>query len=264
MNDALDPILQQESQRRLKVQLAWRLGIAAALIMLSLFGIHWLDQQSEQPPVLHTPTPLIAPGNEPAPVLLPLPTSPPAASAAIEASSAINTQPPITSNAASGLIEGAKHRLSPTLAPAPTQTGTPTLKLEPVAEASPAPQKTAQGTLRIAEPSGYRTPASATTSQRSATPYPSSTATTSTPASATASTPPYPAAQHTANGFTVQAGVFLHAPNAGKLLSQLKAAGIPAYAETRIQIGPFKDKASADAAAEKLKRMGIEPIVRGN
>ena len=74
----------------------------------------------------------------------------------------------------------------------------------------------------------------------------------------------YPAAQHSPNGYTVQAGVFLQTQNADKLLSQLKAAGVPAYTETRVQIGPFKDKASADAAAAKLKRMGINPVVRGN
>ena len=66
------------------------------------------------------------------------------------------------------------------------------------------------------------------------------------------------------NGYTVQAGVFLQAENAGKLLAQLKTAGVPAYLETRVQIGPFKDKASADAAAVKLKRLGISPVVRGN
>ena len=58
-------------------------------------------------------------------------------------------------------------------------------------------------------------------------------------------------------------GVFLHANNAEKLLKQLQAAGIPAYLETRVQIGPFKNKAEAEAAAEKLRKMGITPVIAG-
>lgn len=250
MNDALDPILQQESQRRLKVQLAWRLGIAAALIVLVLFGINWLDQQNDAPPAVHTPIPLIAPQvAEPEP--LPLPTSAPIASVAIEASSALSVSAPIASSSASGVIEGASRRPSTTPSPAPHPTSSkPTLKLEAIDPTVRSTQKpTPQSAMIAAKPEPTIRPSPVTQAPQS------------TPIAAPL---PYPAAQHTPNGYTVQAGVFMHAQNAGKLLSQLKAAGIPAFAETRVQIGPFKDKASADAAAEKLKRMGIDPIVRGN
>ncbi|MBE9609602.1 SPOR domain-containing protein [Chitinilyticum litopenaei] len=60
----------------------------------------------------------------------------------------------------------------------------------------------------------------------------------------------------------MQAGVFLHAARAEKLLEQLQQAGIPAYLETRVQIGPFNNKAEADKAIQKLRSMGIEPVVR--
>ncbi|MBY0444373.1 MAG: SPOR domain-containing protein [Burkholderiales bacterium] len=251
MNDALDPILQQESQRRLKVQLAWRLGIAATLIVLVLFGINWLDQQKEAPPSVLTPIPLIAPPvTEAEP--LPLPTSAPIASAAIEASSALSVHAPIASSSASGVIEGASRRPTPTppsLTPRPS-ISKPTLKLEAINPAVSSTQKPAPESAVIAtKPEPITRPASVTQAPQS------------TPVAAPL---PYPAAQHTPNGYTVQAGVFMRAQNADKLLSQLKAAGIPAFAETRVQIGPFKDKASADAAAAKLKRMGIDPIVRGN
>ncbi len=249
MNDALDPILQQESQRRLKVQLAWRLGIAAALIVLVLFGINWLDQQKAAPPAVHTPIPLIAPPvAEPEP--LALPSS--AASATIEASSALSVHATIASSSASGVIEGASRRptTTPLPAPHPTSSNKPTLKLEAIAPAvSSTPKPAPESAVIAAKPEPTIRPSPVTQAPQSM---------------PIAAPLPYPTAQHTPNGYTVQAGVFMHAQNADKLLSQLKTAGIPAYAETRVQIGPFKDKASADAAAAKLKRMGIDPIVRGN
>jgi DedD protein len=248
MNDAIDPILQQESQRRLKVQLAWRLGIAAALIVLVLFGINWLDQQKDAPPAVHTPIPLIAPPvTEPDPLALPSNT----ASATIEASSALSVHATIAPSSASGVIEGASRRPTTTPSPAPHPTSSkPTLKLEAIAPSVSSTQKpTPESKAAVAKPEPIIHPSPVTQAPQS------------TPIAAPL---PYPAAQHTPNGYTVQAGVFMHAQNADKLLSQLKAAGIPAYAETRVQIGPFKDKVSADAAAAKLKRMGIDPIVRGN
>ncbi|AMC33930.1 SPOR domain-containing protein [Janthinobacterium sp. B9-8] len=249
MNDALDPILQQEAQRKLKVQLAWRLGIAATLIVLALFGINWLDRQKDAPSAINTPTPIAVPTAEPTPEALPIPSAPPTASAAIEASSTLSISTPIASSSASGLIAGAAHKSLPT--PTNTPINKPTLKLEPIAPipgSKPAPA-TSLPTINSPMTEAPLKPGIATPQATTATPV--------------AQTPAYPAA-HTPNGYTVQAGVFLQAQNAEKLLSQLKAAGVPAYTETRVQIGPFKDKASADAAAAKLKSMGINPIVRGN
>ncbi|GHD62888.1 SPOR domain-containing protein [Jeongeupia chitinilytica] len=70
-----------------------------------------------------------------------------------------------------------------------------------------------------------------------------------------------PAVVRRADGYTVQAGVFLHSDNAEKLLRKLQAAGVPAYLETRVQIGPFKSRAEADAAAQKLRQLGITPVI---
>ncbi|MEJ2792650.1 SPOR domain-containing protein [Iodobacter sp. LRB] len=248
MNDALDPILQQEAQRKLKVQLAWRLGIAATLIMLALFGINWLDRQKDLPPPASTPEPIVQPTAEPKPEKIALPT--PTASAAVEASSALSISTPIASSSDSGVIAGAAHK-SPTT-PSPAPGNKPTLKLEPVPpEPGSKPSSVIQTTpIPVKAPAPVIAPPAAA--------EPAQALITAAPQAA------YPAAQHTRDGYTVQAGVFLQAQNANKLLSQLKAAGIPAYTETRVQIGPFKDKASADAAAAKLKRLGIEPIVRGN
>ncbi|WP_293937087.1 SPOR domain-containing protein [Iodobacter sp.] len=249
MNDPLDPILQQESQRRLKVQLAWRLGIAATLIVIALFGISWLDRQQSEKPATTTPTPIIAP-----PTIEPL--APPTAAeqaTASQASEASKAEIPSTPalSSASGVIEGASHRPSNT--PSPTPSSKPSLKLEGISPTS--------------KPLATLAPSPAPVAQRTPTPVattPAPNISTASPSNIAATAVPYPSSQHTPNGYTVQAGVFLHAENAGKLLAQLKTAGVPAFIETRVQIGPFKDKASADAAADKLKRLGITPAVRGN
>lgn len=246
MNDPLDPILQQESQRRLKVQLAWRLGIAATLIVIALFGISWLDRQQSAKPTASTPTPIIAP-----PTVAPL--TPPTAAEQVVASQASATSkeeiPSIPApSSASGIIEGTSHR--PTNTPSPHPSAKPTLKLEGISTSS-----TFLATLPPT-PTAQRTPEPLVV-----TPTPNRT---TSPRNIAATVAPYPSSQYTHNGYTVQAGVFLQAENAGKLLAQLKTAGVPAYLETRVQIGPFKDKASADAAAVKLKRLGISPVVRGN
>jgi DedD protein len=257
MNDALDPILQQEAQRKLKVQLAWRLGIAATLIVLALFGINWLDQQASAPS--STPTPIVQVTAAPTPEALPLPTTQATASevassvAAIASTPAAASSPAVASSSDSGLITGATQKSTAT----PSPSSKATLKLEAV---TPEPHSKVAPSSHIAPPATPTAPAAAKPEAPIITPH---AITPPTPAAA-AQHPDYPAAQHSPNGYTVQAGVFLQAQNAGKLLSQLKAAGIPAYTETRVQIGPFKDKATAEAAAAKLKRMGIDPIVRGN
>ena len=63
-------------------------------------------------------------------------------------------------------------------------------------------------------------------------------------------------------GFTVQAGVFQSGENADKLLSRLSAAGIPARLETRIQVGPFKNKDEAELMMRRLRELGVTPILQ--
>lgn len=62
-------------------------------------------------------------------------------------------------------------------------------------------------------------------------------------------------------GYVVQAGVFSNARAAEELHAKLALNGIPSTLEARVQIGPFKTKAEADAAREKLKGLGIEGLL---
>lgn len=63
--------------------------------------------------------------------------------------------------------------------------------------------------------------------------------------------------------FEVQLGVFTDIDNAKQLQSRLAQHGIPSHTETRVQIGPFKSRAEADRAREKLKSLGITAVILG-
>ncbi|OIQ86585.1 cell division protein FtsN [mine drainage metagenome] len=49
--------------------------------------------------------------------------------------------------------------------------------------------------------------------------------------------------------------------NAKQLQAKLAEHGIPSHTETRVQIGPFKTRAEADQAKEKLKTLGISGVI---
>lgn len=75
---------------------------------------------------------------------------------------------------------------------------------------------------------------------------------------------PSSSAPLTAKSFDVQLGVFTDIENAKQLQAKLANHGIPSHTETRVQIGPFKSREEADRAREKLNKLGISAVVRGN
>lgn len=236
MRDPMDPILQQEEQRRLRVQLIWRLGFAVALIAAVLGVIIWLDRERENTtPTLEASVPMrIAP-----PVAMPS-----------EIASEVSSEAPVDESIAS----------EPAPASEPAAAITTSEPTSPQTSATPQAITPATATLQ------------ATTRQQTTTrPEPSRILATPArpliilpqkPAPAEIQKPAAPArpAMPTSQ-YTIQAGAFLHSSNAEKLLQQLQSAGIPAYLETRVQIGPFSSKAEADAAMAKLKQMGITPVL---
>jgi cell division septation protein DedD len=62
-------------------------------------------------------------------------------------------------------------------------------------------------------------------------------------------------------GFVVQLGVFTTVENAQSLQSKLKEQGIPVFLETRVVVGPFRDRAEAEAAQRKLKELGVGGVI---
>jgi DedD protein len=253
MSDQLDPILHQAEQSRLKQQLAWRLGIAAGLIIVVLAAIWFLDhsQNGEPEPTITTP----------------------------RFASAVSAIATIKASAVASAVASAPVAAStPASAPAVASTPVPTATREP-STPEPTPQQpvTTQAATPIKAP-GHAAPAPTAEPVRN-TPAPTAIpAPTPTPRAAepalnlpppekiteTPGTPGKFEVHSGSNGYTIQAGVFLHAANADKLLTQLQGAGVPAWLETRVQIGPFKNKADAEAAIRKLRKLGIEPVVREN
>jgi DedD protein len=55
--------------------------------------------------------------------------------------------------------------------------------------------------------------------------------------------------------------MFSSIENAQALLERLKAQGVPAYLETRVVVGPFRDRAEADAAHRKLQAEGVSGVI---
>ncbi|MGL6042173.1 MAG: SPOR domain-containing protein, partial [Deefgea sp.] len=217
MSDKPDPILQQKEQQQLKTQLLWRLGIAGTLIASVLGAIAWLDQDEKN----------AAPEVQ-------IPQIAPAASAIVAAS----PEPIIQDEVASAPIA--------TEAPAPTVAPTSSPTATPVPAARNAPNQTQIEAIsnvpkRQTELAPSKKPTSTPEAYKAAS---EPTLKLNTTEKTLATTPPaqFPAASSTQLGYSVQAGVFLHSNNAEKLLAQIQAAGIPAYLETRVQIGPFKTK----------------------
>jgi DedD protein len=62
-------------------------------------------------------------------------------------------------------------------------------------------------------------------------------------------------------GFIVQVGVFMSGNNARTLQKKLAESGIPTYTETRVLVGPFNDRAEAEAVVRQLKEMGLGGVV---
>ena len=61
--------------------------------------------------------------------------------------------------------------------------------------------------------------------------------------------------------YMIQVGVFTSPANAQALKKQLHRAGIEAHLETRVQLGPFKDRQEADKALARAKKLGINAVL---
>jgi DedD protein len=61
--------------------------------------------------------------------------------------------------------------------------------------------------------------------------------------------------------YMIQVGVFSSPTNAQALQKQLQHAGMEARLETRVQLGPFKDRRDADKALARAKKLGINAVI---
>jgi len=212
-------------EQQIKQRAMRRLALALGLIAIAIVGLVLLDQYSgrKRPFAPETPS------SEPPPIAnlpepKPLPSAPPTAEApATEPAPALPPPPP----------------------PTVEEPATPSSAGRVPAQAAP----------------GTKKPESALVAGRSASP-----GTVQGPkprASGGAATPGPDAAQTLAarQGFVVQLGVFTTVENAQALQARLKEQGMPAFLETRVVVGPFRDRAEADAAQHKLKALGVSGVI---
>lgn len=69
---------------------------------------------------------------------------------------------------------------------------------------------------------------------------------------------PAPVAVRLVSGYIVQSGLFSDLALAEEWQGRLAQEGIPSTVEARLQIGPFKNRAEAEAARRKLGKLGID------
>lgn len=97
---------------------------------------------------------------------------------------------------------------------------------------------------------------------------------TAPPRSASASVPAptsqAPAKPVAAQGYAINVGLFAEESNARQAHARLIEAGLPAYIQevdgangtrSRVRVGPFADRAGADAAAKRIQSLGLEALV---
>lgn len=131
--------------------------------------------------------------------------------------------------------------------------------------AASSPQET--GKVYRSEPTPAAAPAVAPVAAKPTAPVAGKPAT--PPAAAK---PRAPASTAKADGkFLVNVGLFAQEANASNAMAKLKEASLPAYTEeirsptkgklTRVRVGPFANQSEADAAAAKIRALGLDALV---
>lgn len=82
-----------------------------------------------------------------------------------------------------------------------------------------------------------------------------------TPAQASPAPNSSPAKVDAQRGYVVQLGVFASPQNAESLQRKLAEAGVITSTETRVLIGPFRDRAEAERSLEIVRKLGVAAVV---
>jgi len=78
-----------------------------------------------------------------------------------------------------------------------------------------------------------------------------------------AAVPPRPVSDKPPRGPRLQAGVFLQPANADAFKASLEAKGLPVYIESRVYVGPFRERKEAERARQTLQEMGVSSVLIG-
>ena len=243
----------QDDLVEIKRKLAWRMGAAGLMIVGLLGGLALFDHYSA-PTATEPSEPQFT---EPVPV-----------------PKKMVTQPVIP---AAPLIEAPKEESK---AAEPEASAPPVDSSARLAEPPPRPEVPAQPALpRASQPAARATssaaaPVAASPSDASNAPKaseskpaaqasrPSVMNEPATPPQPMPAAPPVQVAQSRLfSGFALQAGVFTDPRRAEELHAKLMLEGIPSSIESRVEVGPFKTRAEAEAARAKMKSLGFDTVL---
>ena len=237
-------------------KLAWRMGIAVLMIVGLLLGLALFDhftQQSEleaTAPQFTEPVPVarktltqpLTPAEQPAEPTSETPKD--EQTAAVPESSA----PPVLNGGDQGQGAAALEPPPPPVVPA-----------QPVL---PRPSRPAGRTaVTDSHPPPPVTEKPAEPKAAAASVAPAHEAPPAMPEPAPSKSVPQPTPPRLFSGYALQAGVFSDPRRAEALHARLVNEGIPATIEARVQVGPFKTQAEADAARAKMKALGIDSVM---
>ncbi|MDR0576502.1 MAG: SPOR domain-containing protein [Candidatus Accumulibacter sp.] len=243
---------ERDDSARLRRKLAWRMGVAGLMIAALLGGLSLFDYLATRP---DEPEPAPPRFTEPVPV---------PKKSVTQALGPVVPAPDEEADKAEKAEKEAESVPESTEAPPPRldDSATP----PPEAVTGPTPGRAARQPSR--SPSALPPATSGRSEQKgrlteAAPPRPSARETEAAPAP----TAPRPssALPRLLPGYTLQAGVFADPQRAEDVLAKLRQEGIPATLETRVVVGPFKNRGEAETARARMKALGIDalPILRG-
>ncbi len=214
----------------IKRKLALRMGVAGLMIVALLGALALFDYLSTP----SEPEPSAPQFTEPVPV-----------------AKKVITQPVTPAEPAAEAPEAPKVAATPETSAPPVDKSAARAESSPRAAAAPAAHPIP---ARAAPPAGQTAARSAPPSQPRAAAAPARE-----PPAAAVVAPPAP--PRLFSGYALQAGVFSDPRRAEELNAKLILEGIPSTIEARVQVGPFKTRAEAEAVRDKMKTMGIDTVM---
>lgn len=206
-----------------------RLALAGSVTLAALAGLWWLDQPDKPPPVVKpaVPKPIVsAPQPEPEPpAVVEEPAGEPVPEVPVQAAPPTSTSPSVPDTAV------ARQPVRLATAPPPPRV-TNGSELPPPSPARPASPMAARPLIQA-----------------------------DAPAAPPVAQPAQP--QPGERDYVVRLGIFANPANAQDLVRRLNEKGVRAYAETRVQVGPFLNRQEAEKARAELARLGIKGVVVG-
>ena len=242
--------------------LALALAAAGAYLAMPSTGTAGADSATPVAPIRPVPLPPSEPPAPPPPLphpatisALPVASEPAALPSPAATDSAAPTQLPASETMPTPVPAAASEQ-----APAPAPAAQP----QPAASTPPAAAPLAQAADKVAPPKRPSPPQARARASAPDTPAaPPDTA-------ASASTAQPLPAVGTAPGYYINVGLFAEEANARKAQARLLNEGLPAFRQEtrvgkkrrlRVRVGPYSDRADADAAAITIRAMGLDALV---